>query len=106
MVLLERFLNLFCIHAAVVNTDPTALQQEVTLIKKTYGPWCRIWGFETFKEFFYTLHLKKKYYHFSIAFLHEADSSVGEKILKKVDPMVKTIKYVDAQQLSALLGHR
>lgn len=105
MVLFDKFMDLFCDHAAVVNEDPEALKKEVELLQKIYGPWFRIRGFADFKQFFVALHLAKRH-PFSIAFIRDTEPSAGEAVIKKINPAIKTFKYSDTQQLSVLLASR
>jgi len=108
MILLDRFIDLFCDKAAVVNDDPTALQKEVKMLKKRFGPWYQICGFKNFKDFFLALHMARVKHckDFSCAFIRNTEPPEGELILKKINPDIKTYKYSDTQQLSVLLADR
>ena len=108
MVLLDKFMDLFYDKAAVVNDDPEALQKEVEMLQKKFGPWCRVLGFSGFKDFFLALHIEKakRCKDFSKAFIRTTEPPEGELILKKVNPSIKTYKYSDTQQLSVLLSRR
>lgn len=107
MVLLDRFLDLICKHAAVVNSDPEALEKEVEIVKKEYGPWFRVKGFTDFKQLFIALHVAKAKKHpFSVAFVRSNVSFAGPLILNKSLPNIKMIKYSDTQNLATMLPNR
>lgn len=104
MVFLEKFLDFVCNHAAVVNEDESALQTEVDMVKKKYGPWMRVRGFTSFHQLFYALHLAKaKKRPYCVAFIKKNASPIGEIVLKHAIPNVKTYKYSDTQDLTKQL---
>ena len=104
MVLLDKLIDYFCDHAAVVNEDENALKREVEIVKRKYGPWFRVKGFTDYKSLFLALHLADARKNpFSIAFIHGQDYSAGELVIKKSIPSLKTYKYSDTQNLLTLL---
>jgi hypothetical protein len=105
MVLIDKFLDIFRSHAAVVNGDETALQEEVEIVKQKYGRWFRVRGFTDYHQFFYALHLAKaKKNPFTIAFLRKDEPEEGELILKQTAPRIRTYKYSDTQELASRLS--
>lgn len=97
-------MDYFCNHAAVVNKDQFALEKEVEMLQKTYGPWCRIRGFANYHQLFLALHLAKaKKRPFSMAFIRESEPVEGELVLKRADPSIKMYKYSDTQNLATML---
>ena len=104
MVLFDKFMDLFCDHAAIINDDPQALQKEVDLLKKTYGPWFRIRGFTNYRQLFLALKIAKaKRRPFSVAFIRDTEPEAGEIVLKRSEPTIKTFKYSDTQELATHL---
>ena len=108
MVLVDKLLDFFCNHAAVINDDKLALEKEVELVGKQYGFWYRVKGFSDFKQLFLALHVAKaKNRPFQIAYVKSSFPSVGPIVLKKSDPDIKIVKYSDTQNLpSVLLSNR
>lgn len=104
MAFFDRMMDLFCDHAAVVNDDPAALEKEVEIVKREFGPWVRVKGFTSFRQFFLALHVASaKKCPFSIAFIQDEEEEAGELVLKKSDPTIKTIKYSDSRNLTMML---
>ena len=103
MALFDKFFDLFCDHAAVVNDDPTSLQKDVEIVQKEVGPWVRVKGFTDFRQFFVALHVARAKKHpFSVAYIREDALEAGELVLKRTAPSIKTIKYTDTQTLSMM----
>ena len=103
MVLLDKFMDLFCDHAAVVNTDEKALNREVELLREKYGPWTRIRGFIDYHQLFFALHLaKEKNRPFSKLYIKESDVEI-EAVIKKANLDILTYTYHNTQDLMAHL---
>lgn len=103
MVLFDKVLDYFCSHAAVVNDDVKALEKEVEIVRLKYGRWFVVKGFTEYSQLFYALHMAKAKRHpYTVAFLRE-NEPVGELIIHKSDPEVKTYKYSDTQNLLRML---
>ncbi len=103
MVLFDKFFDIFCKHAAVVNDDPAELEKEVEIVQKKCGPWCRVRGFTSFQQLFLALHVAKAKNHpYYVAFVKENEEEAGTLILKKSDPNIKTVCYSDTQTLSTM----
>ena len=104
MVLVDRVLDFFCSHAAVVNDDQTALEKEVEIVERQYGFWCRVKGFSDFKQLFLALHMARaKNRPFQVAYIRSSSPVAGPFILKRADPNIKIIKYSDTQHLPLVL---
>jgi hypothetical protein len=107
MVLLDTLLDIFCSHAAVVNEDSVSLKEEVKIVEKKFGRWFRVRGFTSYKDLFFALHLARaKHRPYTVAFLREDEPQIGELVLKKVDPFIRTHKYSDTQELESHLVGR
>ena len=108
MVLVDKLLDRFCSHAAVVNDDTEALEKEVEIVGKRSGFWCRVMGFSDFKQLFLALHIAKaKNRKFQVAYVKENSPLEGQIILKRVAPDIKIVKYSDTQHLPLFLAaHR
>lgn len=100
MVLIDKIMGWFRGNAAIVNDDEDALQKEVEILQKQYGPWIKVWGFRDYRKLFLALHLAKaKKKPFTIAFIRDSEPPAGEIILKKEEPAIKIYKYSDTQRL-------
>jgi hypothetical protein len=103
MVLFDKFIDLFYDHAAVVNEDEQALQEEVQLLRKKYGSWFKVRGFADYKEFFLAVHMARlNHCPITVAFLKNTDPA-GVLILKKSDPTIQTYTYSTTQELATHL---
>lgn len=100
MVLLDRLMDIFCGHAAVVNKDEVALKMEVRMLQKKYGLWMKVRGFVDFHQLFLALHLAKaKRRPFTAAFIRDSEPIEGRIILKRTLPSVKIFDYKDTKNL-------
>lgn len=107
MVLFNTLWDMFCSHAAVVNEDRVSLEKEVNIVKQKFGRWFKVRGFTSYKELFFALHLARaKHRPYTVAFLCENDREIGEIVLKRVDPLIRTHKYTDTHQLETYLVSR
>lgn len=100
MVLIDKFINLFCNRVAVVNKNESVLLNEVEILKKNFGRWIKVHGFSNYKQLFLSFHLfKTKKHPFSIIFIKNDEPPLIEMILKREMPGIIIYKYSDIRNM-------
>ena len=89
----------------MVNGNTSELIQEVSIVKRSFGTWWDVIGCSGYRDLFFNIEINKTENNpCKIVFMNEAtEVEEGNRILEKVVPQVKMIKYSDTQNLTKYL---
>jgi len=93
---------------AVINNDKSSLNEDIKLVRKKYGSWYKINGFNSYYDLFESLYISKlENRPYKMVFLNPetSDMKLEFHAFKKIVPNVKTIAYKDTANLTSILSN-
>ena len=105
MDIIDKLFNWFKHRAVVVNKNTIELVEEVSIVQKTFGVWWFVTGCSGYRDLFFSVEINKiKNNSCKIVFINKTtEEEEGNRILEKIVPEVKMIKYSDTQNLTNCL---
>lgn len=104
MFIIDKVLDYFCDHAAILNANKNDLQMEIKILRQKYGFGLRVKGFTDYRQFFNEIHVAIARHHpYSMVFIREKESIPISLILKRTDPLIKTYNYSDTKNFENIL---
>jgi len=102
MIIFDKLWNFFKHRAVIVNENKTVLKKEVSIAQKVFGSWWNVKGCSGYRDLFFTVEIDRIEKHpCEVVFMNEAtEEEGGNRILEKITPRTKMVKYSDTQDLT------